>query len=408
MSEINKEKIQQLVEKFEESQFEGSDFFHLEHLLIAWHYVCHQPLAVAKQKFHQGVLELVTKLGVREKYHRTLTDFFLDYLAHLHWYLGTGEWQAVETNCPLIINNAKKLVGFYYSDELLQSDEARLGFVEADRMVLDRASLKLTVEEAPVFELEEFESPLIVSIPHNGQFIPHDVLKTMLPTALDSADTDWYLSQLYAFTSDLNVTRLSSNYSRYLIDLNRDSSGKVLYANADNTELCPTSTFDLEPLYDEDEQPDATEIKRRTELYWKPYHHQLQRLIDKAKAQFGYAIVFEAHSIAQEVPRFFDGKLPDFNFGTNDGQTVNESLAKLIEDFDTSDYSKVINARFKGGFITRHYAKPEDNVFTIQLELSQANYLDMSKNLMNLVLADKLKVKLRHLLELLKGYSIES
>ncbi len=381
MKKTNNAAIEQLVEKFEKNQFAAGDFYHLEHLLIAWHYVCHEPLVIAKQKFHKGVFRLVTKLGAQDKYHRTLTDFFLDYLAHLRWYLGTDNWQAVEKACPLIIKDAKKVVAFYYSDEVIWSDEARLGFVEADKMILDRASLKIAEEEPSVFELKEFESPLIVSIPHNGQFISHEVLQAMLPAALDSADTDWYLSQLYDFLSELKVTRISANYSRYLIDLNRDSSGKILYANADNTELCPTSTFDLEPLYEEDEEPDSQEVQRRIELYWKPYHQELERLIAKARAKFGYAIVLEAHSIAQEVPRFFDGKLPDFNFGTNDGKTVNKSLAKLLEEFDTGDYSKVINGRFKGGFITRHYAKPEDSIFTIQLELSQITYLNKEKKL---------------------------
>ncbi len=90
--------IKQLVEKFEKTEFVGGDFYHLEHLLIGWHYVCHEPLSLAKQKFHQGVLALVTKLAAQEKYHRTLTDFFLDYLYQLRIYLGTDDWAAVEKN----------------------------------------------------------------------------------------------------------------------------------------------------------------------------------------------------------------------------------------------------------------------------------------------------------------------
>lgn len=388
----------QLIDKFEKQALDGNDFGHLQHLRVAWQYICNGSLVSAKQKFHANVQKLVAKLGAEDKYHRTLTDFLIDYLYQLRLYIGTDNWQTVEEKCPLIIKDAKKLIGFYYSEEVIWSDEARLSFVEADRMPLDRASLKFSEEEAKVFELTEYDSPIIVSIPHNGQFIPHDVLKTMQATALDSHDTDWYLSQLYGFLDERKITTICANYSRYLIDLNRDSSGKALYKNSDNTELCPTSTFNLEPLYEEDEEPDVKEIKRRVELYWKPYHQELDRLIARSKEKFGYAILFEAHSIAQEVPRFFDGKLPDFNFGTNDGATVNTTIAALLQNFDTGDYSKIINGRFKGGFITRNYAKPEDNIFTIQLELSQAAYLDMDKNIIDLEKAENVIPTIKQLI----------
>lgn len=394
----NHQSLSQLIEKFEHQTLAGEDFGHIEHLKIAWHYVCSGTLKEAQQRFEQNFLALVKKLGAEHKYHQTLTTFFIDYLFQLRLYLGSDDWSQVEENCPLLIHDAEKLIAFYYSDELIHSDLAKREFVEADIMLIDRASLKLSEDDVPVFRLKEYRSPVIVSIPHNGQFIPHDILETMLPTALPSKDTDWYLSQLYNFLDDIKVTSISANYSRYVVDLNRDSAGKALYKNADNTELCPTSTFHLEPLYEEDEDPDILEVKQRTELYWKPYHQELVKQIAKAKEQFGYAIVFEAHSIAQEVPRFFEGKLPDFNFGTNEGATVSYKLAKLLESFHTEDYSKVINGRFKGGFITRNYAKPDDNIFTIQLELSQATYMHFEKLEFDLSKAQKVTAVIKQLL----------
>lgn len=390
--------LTQLIEKFENQTLAGEEFDHLQHLQVAWHYVCNHDLDNAKSRFHTNLLKLVQKLGAEHKYHKTVTDFFIDYLFQLRLYLGGDDWSLLEENCPLLIHDARKLIGFYYSDELIHSDLARREFVGADIMPLDRASLKFSEEDIPVFRLKEYSSPVIVSIPHNGQFIPHDILETMLPTAALSKDTDWYLSQLYRFLDEIKVTSISANYSRYVIDLNRDSAGKALYKNADNTELCPTSTFHLEPLYEEDEDPDILEVKQRTELYWKPYHQELVKQVAKAKDEFGYAIVLEAHSIAQEVPRFFDGKLPDFNFGTNDGATVSGKLAELLDSFDTGDYSKVINGRFKGGFITRNYAKPEDNVFTIQLELSQATYMHSDKLELDLNNAQKVIAVIKRLL----------
>lgn len=398
-----------LTERFKKQDIEPSEFNHLAHLKVAWDYIHEYSMVEARDKFHQDIIKLTKVLGAEEKYHRTLTDFFLDYLYQVKWYLNhsgasSESWNTVEQQCPLLINDAKKLISYYYSDELINSDLARTQYVDADIMPLDRASLRFSEAEIPVFDLVEQDSPIIVSMPHHGQFIPHDVLEQMTDTALDSADTDWYLVQLYDFLEELKVTRINANYSRYLIDLNRDSSGKVLYKGADNTELCPTSTFDLEALYEEDEEPDSHEVARRTELYWKPYHQELQRLIKQAKDKFGYCLLFEAHTIQSHVPRFFDGQLPDFNFGTNEGQTVNDGLKALLENFDTGDYSKIINGRFKGGFITRQYAKPEDNIFTIQLELSQITYLDEKLRLFDQEKAQPVSKEIRRLIKNISGY----
>ena len=396
-----------LVERFKKQQVEAGEFNHLAHLKVAWSYIHEYSPVEARERFHSDIIKLTQVLGAEEKYHRTLTDFFIDYLYQIKWYLSSKlaadkSWSLVEKQCPLLINDAKKLVNFYYSEDRINSPEAKSNYLEADKMPLDRASLRFSEKDIPVFDVETQDSPIIVSMPHHGQFIPFDVLKQMTPVALNSADTDWYLVQLYNFLDSMGISRINANYSRYLIDLNRDSSGEVLYKGADNTELCPTSTFDRDALYDEGEEPSSEEVSRRTEFYWKPYHQELERLIKRAKEQFGYCLLFEAHTIQSHVPRFFDGQLPDFNFGTNEGKTIDQNLARTLEEFDTGEYSKVINGRFKGGYITRQYAKPEDNIFTIQLELSQATYLDEKLRLFDHEKAENVSLVIKNLLDSLR------
>jgi len=87
-------------------------------------------------------------------------------------------------------------------------------------------------------------------------------------------------------------------------------------------------------------------------------------------------LLFEAHSIKSEVPRFFDGKLLDFNFGDYNHQSCAEELTNMINCWTTEDYSKVTNGRFKGGHITREYGRPKQDIHAIQLELSQATYME--------------------------------
>ena len=226
------------------------------------------------------------------------------------------------------------------------------------------------------YTLSQGSSPLLISMPHNGQQIPSEIAATMQPFATSVPDTDWFLDRLYDFSDQLGVSVLNPFYSRYVIDLNRAPDGGVLYAGANNTELCPSSAFDLRPLYRDGMQPDSAEISRRTERYWQPYHQALQQELARLKAKHGYAILFEAHSIRSEVPRFFAGQLPDINFGTADGASCAAAVDAAVMAVPCGRYVRVLNGRFKGGYITRHYGQPSHGVHALQLELAQINYVD--------------------------------
>ncbi|TRX58011.1 N-formylglutamate deformylase [Thalassomonas sp. M1454] len=226
------------------------------------------------------------------------------------------------------------------------------------------------------YTLIQGKIPLLISMPHNGEAIPDDIKAKMTPVGLSVQDTDWYMDKLYAFAIDLGAYILMPKYSRYVIDLNRDPTGINLYPGSDTTELCPTTSFESKPLYLPEQSPDVAENERRVKLYWQPYHQAIQATLDKLQQEFGKAVMLEAHSIASVVPRFFDGQLPDFNFGTNNGVSCDEALVTAIEALDYSPYSQVTNGRFKGGYITRAYADIGRNIHTLQLELSQRTYMN--------------------------------
>ncbi len=228
------------------------------------------------------------------------------------------------------------------------------------------------------FRFQPGETPVLLSIPHVGTEIPPDIAAGMTDVALTVPDTDWHLDRLYHFAPALGIGFLKATCSRYVIDLNRDPTGAALYAGADNTELCPLTTFDREPIYKPGHEPDAAEVQRRIDAYWRPYHEQLQRELRALRDRFGVAVLFDAHSIRSELPRFFQGRLPDFNLGTGGGVTAAPKLAGRLMNVLTVNeaYTPVLNGRFKGGYITRTYGKPEEGIHTIQLELSQRTYMD--------------------------------
>ena len=229
----------------------------------------------------------------------------------------------------------------------------------------------------PTFDVERRGGPLLISMPHLGTAIPDDLRNAYSPEALTVADTDWHLEKLYDFASALDATVIRANVSRYVIDLNRPATGESLYPGMISTSLCPTETFRGEPLYREGCVPDGAEVARRVATYWQPYHAQLKTEIGRLRHSHLDILLWEAHSIASMLPRLFSGKLPDFNFGTSDGESCHDSIsAGAIQPLRHGSRSWVLNGRFKGGFITRRYGDPRAGVHAIQLEMCQSLYMD--------------------------------
>lgn len=248
---------------------------------------------------------------------------------------------------------------------------------------------------------------MLISMPHNGQLIPGCIATTMTNTGHQVPDTDWYMDKLYDFAQGLGISIIKPKYSRYVIDLNRNIDGINLYPGANSTELCPTTAFDLSPLYISGQEPDEAEIQRRIELYWQPYHQALNDTLAQMKAQFGKVVLLDAHSILSHVPRFFDGQLPDFNFGSANGKSCSSELINKVAQLDLSPYSSVVNGRFKGGYITRGYGNPTENIHAVQLELSQHTYMDEPSDRYNEQKAAQVKEKLQVLVQCLADFSQE-
>ena len=220
--------------------------------------------------------------------------------------------------------------------------------------------------------------PLLVSMPHVGTQVPAPIAVRLTPAGLTLADTDWHLPRLYNFLQALGANLLVAVHSRYLIDLNRDPSGVVLYPGVSNTELCPLTTAQWEPIYLDGQAPDEGEVAERTTTYWRPYHAKIAETLAELKARHGYALLFDAHSIKSELPRFFEGRLPDINLGTADQHSaaapIGTALLETAQGF--ADYNAVLNGRYKGGYITRHHGRPADHVHAVQLELTWRSYMD--------------------------------
>jgi len=235
----------------------------------------------------------------------------------------------------------------------------------------------MTMSDA-IFKLHRGSTPLLISMPHVGTEMPADQRARYQPRALASEDTDWHLERLYGeIARELGASLIVPRYARFLIDLNRPPEDTPMYPGASNTELCPTRFFSGEPLYLDGQAPDAAEKLRRRERYWGPYHEALQAELDRLKAQHGHALLFDAHSIKSELPWLFEGKLPDLNLGTVEGRSCDPAITAALGAVlaAQSDYTQVVNGRFKGGHITRHYGRPDLQQHAVQLEMCWSCYM---------------------------------
>ncbi len=229
-----------------------------------------------------------------------------------------------------------------------------------------------------LFALVRGDAPLIVDVPHAGMHVPDDIAARLAPAAAVLPDTDWHVEKLYAFAPARGATTIAATHSRYVADLNRDPSGASLYPGADVTELVPTRTFGDEPVYRSGSAPDEAEVAARRARYFAPYHAALAAEVERVRARHGYAIVLDGHSIRSEVPRFFAGRLPDLNLGTADGRSCAAGIQAVAAAVlaGAKGFSHVVNGRFKGGYVTRHYGAPDRGVHALQLEVAQACYMD--------------------------------
>ena len=224
-------------------------------------------------------------------------------------------------------------------------------------------------------ELHRGDAPLILSMPHTGttlgEFEPHYVSPW-----LARKDADWYIERLYAFGKDMGATVIRTAMSRSGSDVNRDPSGVSLYPGQATTELCPTTTFDGEPLYRDNRVPTGNDIAARRERFFDPYHATIKAEVERVRSKHGRAVLYDCHSIRSAIPRLFEGELPQFNIGTNGGVTCDPKLAATIESIcAASGHTYILNGRFKGGFITRNYGNPKSGVHAVQMELACRGYM---------------------------------
>lgn len=225
----------------------------------------------------------------------------------------------------------------------------------------------------PLFTLQRGSAPLLISVPHAGLAVPPEMEDQMTPVGQARADTDLFVDRLAASAPDRGVGVLVAHYSRYVVDLNRHPEGQPLYPGADETGLVPLTSFDHQPLW---YRPGGIDFVSRRQRFWAPYHAALDAELTRIRQLHGWAVLLDLHSIPDEVPRFFSGRLPAISLGTSAGTSCAAELSEaVVTALLAGPFEMVRDQRFKGGYITRHYGRPTVGWHALQMELTRSSYL---------------------------------
>ena len=225
-------------------------------------------------------------------------------------------------------------------------------------------------------EITQPNCPIVLAMPHSGTFVPEGIMNRLNDNGRALKDTDWHVDKLYdGLLPEAGIVK--ANFHRYVIDANRSPEDSNLYPGQNTTTLCPTTDFEGAPIWRDGMEPNEDDLKQRIHAFHAPYHQALRNMLDKVKTIYGYAILYDCHSICSELPFLFEGTLPTLNIGTNDGKSCATQIEKAVAECClASNFESVVNGRFKGGWTTRHYGTPDTGIHAIQMEIAQSAYME--------------------------------
>jgi N-formylglutamate deformylase len=209
-------------------------------------------------------------------------------------------------------------------------------------------------------------APVIACLPHGGRDFPAD-LAGELTLSPESLWSDWLTRELYAFLPGLGVTTITTAFSRFVADVNRDpATGQDggFYTSVVSPRMPHGHPMYRRPLT-------AAEISHRIGLAHQPFHQALDAAIAGLLSRFPRLLLLDLHSFAGGL----DG---DVILGDRHGATARPRVVALLSDaFGGHGLAVRLNDRFIGGWTVRRFAGHE-RVDAVQVELNQRCYLDLA------------------------------
>lgn len=207
---------------------------------------------------------------------------------------------------------------------------------------------------------------IIASIPHGSSRVTEEMKKMMKDKAI-LTNNDWFLNELYSFLIELDITSLSADYSRYVIDVNRSLEKKLHMGSYSKSLVYMKTTFNKN-IY---EMPlSMEEIENRINDIYLPYHHLLRNEINRILKKMNKVYLFDLHS-------FYAQSTADVVLGTREGNTCSQRFLDVVyRAFTSEDFKvKIDEEGLRGGYIVSQYSTI-DGVEAIQVELRYTTYIE--------------------------------
>jgi N-formylglutamate amidohydrolase len=237
-------------------------------------------------------------------------------------------------------------------------------------------------------------APFVLCSPHSGRVYPRQFLaqSRLDPQTLRKSE-DCFVDELFQGAAELGVPMIAARFPRAYLDVNREpyeldpelfADPLPDYANSHSVRVVgglgtiARIVADGEEIYRT--RLGVDEALARIEQLYFPFHAALQSLIAETKAQFGYAILIDCHSMPSAQTAQSSGPRPDFVLGDRFGAACDPKLTRFLRDTLAAEgYDVQLNRPYAGGYITEHYGRPYRGVQAVQMEINRALYLDEAR-----------------------------
>ena len=259
------------------------------------------------------------------------------------------------------------------------------------------ANLTDAATPSPVrlFAPERPFSPVIFTSAHSGRAYSPDLMPGVRLCALNlRRSEDCFVDELFSAAPAFGSPLLAANFPRAFCDANREAweLDQTMFLERLPDWVNTTSSrvnaglgtiakvvASGESIYAA--KLSFAEAERRIVTYWRPFHDNLARLIEDIKARFGYCLLIDCHSMPSlGHGKRAGGRTVDFVLGDLHGSACASRVTRAAEALLTSKgYVVRRNDPYAGGFITRHYGRPANDVHVLQIEIARALYMDESR-----------------------------
>lgn len=237
---------------------------------------------------------------------------------------------------------------------------------------------------------ETDELPILVDVPHAGERIPDEVREQFcVDESTLKRDLDLYVDQIWRNAPSEGATLLAADVSRYVIDLNRApddispeavQGGKCKYEDGyyqNRGVVWRTTTDRVEVL---DRPLTQQQYKSRLDAFYHPYHRMLSQQIERIKDTFGYCILIDGHSMPSTGRSDHSDtgtRRADIVPGDVSGTSCATRITRTVENhFRQNGCAVSTNDPYQGGWITRYYGNPDEDVHAIQIEINRDLYMN--------------------------------